>query len=82
MTSKVTYDKEINKANNDHNEPSGFQHDGQEKPQEVVVKNKSPKVQERTIQPSIESQQPSIPFPNRLRKEKEEAQQWKVLENL
>ncbi|GJT10269.1 hypothetical protein Tco_0857311 [Tanacetum coccineum] len=51
MTYEVTYDKEINKANNDHNEPSRFQHNEQEKPQEAVVENESPKVQVRTIQP-------------------------------
>ncbi|GJZ04840.1 reverse transcriptase domain-containing protein [Tanacetum coccineum] len=66
MTSDVTYDKEINKANNDHNEPSGFQHDEQKRTQEVVVENESPKVQERTLSPSMESQQPSIHFPNRI----------------
>ncbi|GKE96448.1 hypothetical protein Tco_1581303 [Tanacetum coccineum] len=82
MTFEVTCVKEINKANDNHNEPSAIQHDEQGKPREVVVENESPKVQERTIQPSIESQQPSIPFPNRLRKEKEEAQQRKFLENL
>ncbi|GJY54607.1 DNA-directed DNA polymerase, partial [Tanacetum coccineum] len=37
---------------------------------------------ERITQPSIELQRLSIPFPNRLRKEKEEAQQQKFLENL
>ncbi|GJW11730.1 hypothetical protein Tco_1577557 [Tanacetum coccineum] len=73
MTFEATYNKEINKANDDHNEPFGFQHDEQGKPQEVVMENESPKVQERTIQPLMESQQPSIPFPNLLRKEKEEA---------
>ncbi|GJY25412.1 DNA-directed DNA polymerase [Tanacetum coccineum] len=70
MTFEATYDKEINKANDDHNEPFRFQHDEQGKPQEVVVENESLKVQERTIQPLMESQQPSIPFPNLLRKEK------------
>ncbi|GJT69630.1 hypothetical protein Tco_1028916 [Tanacetum coccineum] len=43
MTYEVTYDKEINKANNDHNEPSRFQHNKKEKPQEAVVENESPK---------------------------------------
>ncbi|GJX72438.1 DNA-directed DNA polymerase [Tanacetum coccineum] len=38
--------------------------------------------QEQVIQPSIVPQAPSIPFPRRLRKEKEEAQQRKFLENL
>ncbi|GJZ15844.1 putative reverse transcriptase domain-containing protein, partial [Tanacetum coccineum] len=80
--SKVMNDVLINEANDNHNEPSGFQRDKQEKPQEVIVENESSKVQERTIQPSMESQQPSIPFPNRLIKEKEEAQQRKFLENL
>ncbi|GKC35384.1 putative NADH:ubiquinone reductase [Tanacetum coccineum] len=35
MTYEVTYDKETNKANDSDNEPSGFQHYEQEKPQEV-----------------------------------------------
>ncbi|GKB14676.1 hypothetical protein Tco_0848599, partial [Tanacetum coccineum] len=56
MTSEVTYDKEINEDNDEHNEPSRFQHDELEKPREVVVENESPKAQERTIQPSMESQ--------------------------
>ncbi|GKE40561.1 hypothetical protein Tco_1463966 [Tanacetum coccineum] len=43
MTYEVTYDKETNKANDSDNEPSGFQHYEQEKPQEVVVENESPK---------------------------------------
>ncbi|GKE71452.1 hypothetical protein Tco_1529524 [Tanacetum coccineum] len=75
MTSGVTYDNEINGANNDRNEPSGLQHDTPEKPREVVVENKSPKAQVQIIQTSIELQKPSVPFPHRLRKEKEEAQQ-------
>ncbi|GJV85711.1 hypothetical protein Tco_1525609 [Tanacetum coccineum] len=82
VTSKVTYDNEMHKGNNDHNEPSRLQHDKPKKPQEVVVENESPKAQERIIQPSIEPERTSIPFPNRLRKEKEEAQQRKFLENL
>ncbi|GJZ84614.1 hypothetical protein Tco_0649953, partial [Tanacetum coccineum] len=40
MTYGVTHDKEINEANNNHNEPSGLQHDMQKKPREVVVENK------------------------------------------
>ncbi|GKD90689.1 hypothetical protein Tco_1366196 [Tanacetum coccineum] len=82
MTSRVTYDNEINRANNDRNEPFGLQHDKLEKPREVVVENESRKAQERIIQTSIELQNPSVPFPHRLRKEKEEAQQRKFLENL
>ncbi|GJW03100.1 hypothetical protein Tco_1561956 [Tanacetum coccineum] len=50
MTSKITYDKEINEANNDHNEPSGFQHDEQKRTQEVVVENESPKEKEEAQQ--------------------------------
>ncbi|GJW58399.1 hypothetical protein Tco_0105130 [Tanacetum coccineum] len=62
MTYGVTHDKEINEANNNHNEPSGLQHDMQKKPREVVVENESPKAQERIIHTSIELQKPSVPF--------------------
>ncbi|GJT30791.1 DNA-directed DNA polymerase [Tanacetum coccineum] len=47
-------------------------------PNEVLVETKPQETKEQTIQPST----PSIPFPHRLKKENEEAQQWKFLENL
>nr|GEW50283.1 hypothetical protein [Tanacetum cinerariifolium] len=78
MTSGVSYNKEINKANNDHNKPSGLQHDKRETSGEVVVENESPKAQEQIIQPTMEKQKPSVAFLNWLRKEKEEAQQRKI----
>ncbi|GKC75813.1 DNA-directed DNA polymerase [Tanacetum coccineum] len=57
-----------------HNEePSVFIHDKPDAPQ---------KTKEQGVQPSIEVQTPSIPFPRILRKEKEKAQQRKFLENL
>nr|GEU75443.1 hypothetical protein [Tanacetum cinerariifolium] len=73
MTSGVTYDNEINGANNDHNEPFRLKHDKPKKPREVVVENESPKAPKWIVQTSIELQKPSVPFPHRLRKEKEEA---------
>ncbi|GKA48935.1 reverse transcriptase domain-containing protein, partial [Tanacetum coccineum] len=82
MTSRVTYNKEINKTNLDHDEPLRFQPNEQNKPKEVIVENEPPNILERTTKPSIKSQQSPIPFPNRLRKENEEAQQQKFLENL
>nr|GEU45752.1 reverse transcriptase domain-containing protein [Tanacetum cinerariifolium] len=47
-----------------------------------MVENEPQKAKEQVVQPSVEVQPPSIPFPRRLRKEKEEAQQQKFLENL
>ncbi|GJV70021.1 DNA-directed DNA polymerase [Tanacetum coccineum] len=49
---------------------------------EVLVKNQPEKTNKPVVQPSITEQTPSIPFPQRLKKEKEEAQQRKFLENL
>ncbi|GKA83610.1 reverse transcriptase domain-containing protein [Tanacetum coccineum] len=45
-------------------------------------KNKSSSIRERTTQPLVKPQQSYIPFPNRVRKEKEEALQRNFLENL
>ncbi|GJS00008.1 reverse transcriptase domain-containing protein [Tanacetum coccineum] len=59
-----------------------FEQDVQEKPHDDGVENKSSSIPERTTQPLVKPQQSSIPFPNRSTKEKEEAQQWKFLENL
>ncbi|GJY99410.1 reverse transcriptase domain-containing protein [Tanacetum coccineum] len=59
MTSEATPSKEINET------------DVQEKLHDVGVKNKS--IRGRTTQPLVKPQQSSMPFPNRVRKEKEEA---------
>ncbi|GKB42076.1 reverse transcriptase domain-containing protein [Tanacetum coccineum] len=62
-------------------EPPRFEQDVQEKPHDVV-ENKSSSIPRRTNQPLVKPQQSSIPFPNRVRKEKEEALQRNFLENL
>ncbi|GJW74713.1 hypothetical protein Tco_0134083, partial [Tanacetum coccineum] len=53
-----------------------------EKPHDNCVENKSSCFRESTTQPLVKPQQSSIPFPNRVRKEKEEALQRNFLENL
>nr|GEX58960.1 reverse transcriptase domain-containing protein [Tanacetum cinerariifolium]GEY20560.1 reverse transcriptase domain-containing protein [Tanacetum cinerariifolium] len=82
MTCEATRRKEINEIGINQNEPPKFKQDVQEKPHDDGVENKSPSIPERTTQPSVKPQQSSIPFPNQVRKEKEEAMQQKVLENL
>nr|GEU81399.1 hypothetical protein [Tanacetum cinerariifolium] len=57
-------------------------HDKPVVPKEVLVEDEPQNDKEQVVQPSIEVQAPSIPFPCRLRKEKEEAQHRKFLENL
>ncbi|GJV16506.1 hypothetical protein Tco_1361829 [Tanacetum coccineum] len=82
MTSEATPSKEINETGINKNKPPRFEHDVQEKPLDVGVKNKSSSIPERTTQPLVKSKQSLIPFPYRVRKEKEEAQQRNFLENL
>ncbi|GJU33728.1 reverse transcriptase domain-containing protein [Tanacetum coccineum] len=62
--------------------PSILIHDKPDAPKEVLVEDEPQKAKEQVVQSSIEVQTPSIPFPCRLRKEKEEAQQRMFLENL
>nr|GEW93498.1 zf-CCHC domain-containing protein/UBN2 domain-containing protein [Tanacetum cinerariifolium] len=82
MTSEATPSKEINETTINMNEPLRYEQDVQEKPHDDGVENKSLSIPERTTQPMVKPQQSSIPFLNRSTKEKEEAQQWKFLENL
>ncbi|GJS89709.1 reverse transcriptase domain-containing protein [Tanacetum coccineum] len=82
MTSEATHSKEINETGININEPPGFKQDVQEKPNDDGVENKSSSISKRTTQPLVKPQQSSIPFPNRVRKEKEEAMQRNFLENL
>ncbi|GKC66368.1 hypothetical protein Tco_1098966 [Tanacetum coccineum] len=82
MTSEATHSKEINETGININEPPGFKQDVQEKLNDDGVENKSSSIPERTTQPLVKPQQSSIPFPNRVRKEKEEALQRKFLKNL
>ncbi|GKB63470.1 hypothetical protein Tco_0919656, partial [Tanacetum coccineum] len=71
-----------NKINNDTREHPTLQHDKLVEPNDVLIENKPQKIKEQVVQPSVGMQTPSVPFPHRLRKEKEEAQQRKFLENL
>ncbi|GJW19885.1 reverse transcriptase domain-containing protein [Tanacetum coccineum] len=82
MTSKATRSNEINETGININEPPGFKQDVQEKPNNDGMENKSSSIPERTTQPLIKPQQSSIPFPNQVRKEKEEALQQFFLKNL
>ncbi|GJU29390.1 hypothetical protein Tco_1172979 [Tanacetum coccineum] len=75
MTSEATYDKKVNL---DHNQPPRFKPNEHDKPKEVVMENEPLNILERTTQ--TKPQQAPIPFPNRLRKEREEAQQRKLEE--
>ncbi|GJZ67963.1 hypothetical protein Tco_0631203, partial [Tanacetum coccineum] len=70
------------KREHEENEPPIFEQDVQEKPHDDGVENKSSSIRERTTQPLVKPQQSSVPFPNRVRKEKEEALQRNFLENL
>ncbi|GJW90818.1 hypothetical protein Tco_0168371 [Tanacetum coccineum] len=74
MTSEATRSKEINETGINKNEPPRFEQDVQEKPHDGV-QNKSSSIPEKTNQSLVKPQQSSIPFPNRVRKEKEEALQ-------
>ncbi|GJU18342.1 reverse transcriptase domain-containing protein [Tanacetum coccineum] len=49
---------------------------------EVLTNDQPQKISEHVAQPSNKIQTPPIPFPQRLKKEKEKAQQKKFLENL
>ncbi|GJV91877.1 reverse transcriptase domain-containing protein [Tanacetum coccineum] len=51
-------------------------------PNDVLTNDQPQMTSEPVVQPSNEVQTPPVPFPRRLRKEKEEAQQKKFLENL
>ncbi|GKD93997.1 hypothetical protein Tco_1373834, partial [Tanacetum coccineum] len=82
MTFEATRSKKINETGINKNKPPRFEQDVQEKPHDDGVENKSSSIPERTNQPLVKPQQLSIPFPNRVRKEKEESLQRKFLENL
>nr|GEX66718.1 hypothetical protein [Tanacetum cinerariifolium] len=82
MTSEATPSKEINETRINKNEPPRFKQDVQENPHVDGVENKSSSIPERTTQPLVKPQQSFIPFPNWVRKEKEEALQRNFLENL
>ncbi|GKE69502.1 reverse transcriptase domain-containing protein, partial [Tanacetum coccineum] len=60
MTSEATPSKEINETRINKNESPRFEHDVQEKPHDVGVKNKSSSIRERTTKPLVKPQQSSI----------------------
>ncbi|GKB22628.1 reverse transcriptase domain-containing protein [Tanacetum coccineum] len=68
----------VHDTNNINEEPPILHHDKPVEPNKVLVETKPQETKEQTIQPST----PLIPFPHRLKKEKEDAQQRKFLENL
>ncbi|GKB53325.1 hypothetical protein Tco_0904078 [Tanacetum coccineum] len=78
----MTTSKEIKEIGINKNKPPRFEQDVQEKPHDDGVENKSSSINEKTTQPLVKPQQSSIPFPNRVRKEKDEALQRNFLENL
>ncbi|GKB70402.1 reverse transcriptase domain-containing protein, partial [Tanacetum coccineum] len=82
MTSEATHSKKINETGINKNEPPRFEQDVQEKSHDDGEKNKSSSIHERTTQPLVKPQQSSIPFPNRVIREKDEALQRNFLENL
>nr|GEY30603.1 hypothetical protein [Tanacetum cinerariifolium] len=57
-------------------------HDKPDESNEVLINDQHQKTNEPVAQPSTEKQTSLVPFPRRLRKQKEEAQQKKFLENL
>ncbi|GKE30956.1 retrovirus-related pol polyprotein from transposon TNT 1-94, partial [Tanacetum coccineum] len=77
-TTRIAYNNEINNINK---KPSELPHDKLEEPRDTILQNDPHKTKEIISQPTVEVQVLPVPFPHRLRKEKEEAQQQKFLEN-
>ncbi|GKC18514.1 hypothetical protein Tco_1020664 [Tanacetum coccineum] len=78
----TTQDVQDNDTNLHTKEPLVINHDEPVESNEVLTKDQPQKTDEPVVQPTCELQTSPIPFPRRLRKEKEEAQQKKFLENL
>ncbi|GJX16682.1 hypothetical protein Tco_0217514 [Tanacetum coccineum] len=78
----MTQDAQNNDTSVHTEEPHAVNHDEPVKSDEVLTNDQPQKTSEPVAQPSNKIQTPPIPFPRRLRKEKEEAQQKKFLENL
>ncbi|GJT28833.1 DNA-directed DNA polymerase [Tanacetum coccineum] len=71
----ATQDIQNDNTNMHTKEPLVVNHDNPVEPKEVLVENQHQKNNEPVVQPSIEVQTLSIPFPRRLKKEKEDAHQ-------
>ncbi|GJW01938.1 hypothetical protein Tco_1560794 [Tanacetum coccineum] len=78
----TTQDVQNNNANLHTEEPLVVNHDKPVESIEVLTNDQPQKTNKPVVQPSSEKQISPVPFPQRLRKEKEEAQQKKFLENL
>nr|GEY63659.1 hypothetical protein [Tanacetum cinerariifolium] len=78
----TTQDAQDNNVDLYAGEPLTVNHDKTVESNEVLTNDQPQKTNKPVVQPSSEIQAPPIPFPCRLRKEKEEAQQKKFLENL
>ncbi|GJV17497.1 reverse transcriptase domain-containing protein [Tanacetum coccineum] len=78
----TTQDVQDNNANIHTKEPLVINHEKPVESNEVLTKDQLQKADEPVVQQTSKVQTPPIPFPRRLRKEKEEAQQKKFLENL
>nr|GEV48311.1 reverse transcriptase domain-containing protein [Tanacetum cinerariifolium] len=80
---KMTTHGILNDNTDIHDEgPSVPIHDKPDAPKEILVEVEPRKAKEQVVQPSIEVPTSSIPFPRRLRKEKEKAQKQQFLENM
>ncbi|GKA50135.1 hypothetical protein Tco_0743208 [Tanacetum coccineum] len=79
MTSEATPSKEINETGINKNAPR-FEHDVQEEPHDVGMKNKSSSIPERTTQPLVKPQQSSISFSNRIPPTEDE--EWHGIDDL
>ncbi|GJY47806.1 reverse transcriptase domain-containing protein [Tanacetum coccineum] len=78
----MTQDIQDNDTNIQTKELIVMNHDKPVESNEDLTKDQPQKTNEPVVQPSSKVQTPPNPFPRRLRKEKEEAQQKKLLENL
>ncbi|GJX44554.1 reverse transcriptase domain-containing protein [Tanacetum coccineum] len=78
----TTQDAKNNDTNVHTEEPLAKNHDEPVESNEILTNDQPQKTNEPDTQPSNKIQTSPIPFPRRLRKEKEGAQQKKFLENL
>ncbi|GJU82871.1 reverse transcriptase domain-containing protein [Tanacetum coccineum] len=78
----TTQDVQDNNINVQPEEPPVVDLDKMVGSNKVLTKNQPEKINEYVVQPSSDVQTPLVPFLKRLRKEKEEAQLKKFLENL
>ncbi|GJY29412.1 hypothetical protein Tco_0405179 [Tanacetum coccineum] len=78
----TTQDAQNDDTNFHTEEPIALNHDEPVESNEVLTNDQPQKTNKPDAQPLDKIQTPPIPFPKRLRREKEEAQQKKFFENL